>query len=419
MGPCVVLRLSVLTLVAASACSSSASSSGGDAVDGSAMSDAGADAAADLGGDDGGGAEDAGDLGSDAGATDPDEAPCGVYLLSTRDESGPSVRFRGDRDLPYVDGFIIRPFWPDLEPEAGRFDFSFIDDAMARMEAQDQHLTIQILGAEPDHVVAEAVDTWVWFDPNPRRSGDCADEDGCVRALPWDARTRERQDALLRALADHPVAHDGAMVRLAEHPRLDQLLLPLVGWGRIRELGFEVEEWPGYSRERLVEATREVVAMHYGHFPGQPHQLQLFPVLDAPRGEGTPLWEDLVAASLAAAGDAPAPIFLMENLVHRVTEGEDVFAPGPTRGGAPLLAAAEAGGFVGFQMLTAWSRPFPGQEDAVAGGNPMAAMRWAMDTYGARYFEVYTVDVDAAEAGTQPWREDLVSTSAELCAPAP
>ena len=70
-------------------------------------------------------------------------------------------------------------------------------------------------------------------------------------------------------------------------------------------------------------------------------------------------------------------------------------------------------------MLTAWSRPFPGQEDAVADGSPIEAMRWAMAEYGARYFEVYTIDLDAAERGDEPWAEGFAALGAELCDPAP
>lgn len=348
---------------------------------------------------------------ADAGV--PPWGPCGVYLLSSRNESGGGLRFTGDRDVPYVEGFIVRPGWSDLEPSAGEFDFSSIDDALARVHPRGQRLTVQILGAEPEHVIADASATWTWLDPNPRHSGPCTIEPGCQRPLPWDAGALSRQEELVSALAAHEVPLDGEMVPLAEHPGLDQVLLPLVGWGRIRELGFQVEtDWPGYTREQLVDATRANIAMHYEHFPSIVHQVQLFAVRDD--DEDPPLYTALTDAVIAGAPAAPTVMFLMENLAHASIDGTDIFGPQPDRGGAPLVDARAAGALTGMQMLTSWHRPFV-STNAVDDGNPVTASRFALETYGARYFEVYTVDVDAAESGDQPWRDDFVELATELC----
>ncbi len=307
--------------------------------------------------------------------------------------------------------------WEDLEPTAGAFDFSSVVDALERVHANGQRLTLQILGTEPDHVIAEADETWRWHDTNPRHTGPCTVAPGCLRSLPWDGPSLDRQEALIAALADAPVDTPAGPVRLADHPALDQVLLPLVGWGRIRELGVEVEDWPGYTRARLRDATLAVVRMHHRHFPALVHQVQLFRVSD----DGTDgLWQDLarsIVDGLAADG-SPAPIFLMENLVHANDGALDTYRPGPTMAAEPLVFAADQGAFVGFQMLTSWARPFPGQEAAVAGGSPAAAIDWARATFGARYFEIYPPDVDAAEAGDGEWatlRAELVAAARPLC----
>lgn len=340
--------------------------------------------------------------------------PCGVYLLSTRDESGTSVRFLGDRDHPFVAGFVARPGWSDLEPSAGVFDFSSVDDVLPRLASNGQRLTLQILGAEPAHVMPDATDTWTWFDPNPRHTGDCSDADGCERPLPWDPGALARQEALVTALANHMVPHDGTMVRFADHPALDQVLLPLVGWGRVRELGFEVEDWTGYTRQRLMDATVDNLLMHYEHFGDVDHQLQFFAVRDG--AAGSPLWEELQDAIITELVDAghPPPVFMMENLAHSVQGGIDRFGPNPSAAGAPIVRADALGAPTGMQMLTSWTRPFTGT-NAVLDGSPIEAMHWAWSAYGARYHEVYTVDVDASVSGAEPWLAGFEDLGQTLC----
>ena len=52
----------------------------------------------------------------------------------------------------------------------------------------------------------------------------------------------------------------------------------------------------------------------------------------------------------------------------------------------------------------------------MSGGNPVDAMSWAMATFGARYFELYTPDVDAAVDAAEPWLEGLTALGQSLCA---
>lgn len=327
--------------------------------------------------------------------------PCGMYVLATQDSSN------NIRDADWVAGYVLRSRWETLELEDGTYDFSAIDAAIERLDPLGQKLTVQMIGAEPPYVVDDASDTWVWFDPNPRHTGDCVDKDGCVRVLPWDVPTQERRRALLNALAAHSLPLGDGTVPLADHPALDGVMIGLRGWGRVRELGFQVEDWPNYDRDRLVEATVSDIVDQAEAFPHSSVHVQIWPVRDGVTAD-TELWEDIQAGIPQELRHRVG--YLQENLAHRVEDGTDVFVP--ATGASPLLAAKDET-WTGLQMLTSFARPTPGQETQVASGSPVTAMRWSLETHGARYFEIYVPDVD--QASEQGWETDLAALADELC----
>jgi hypothetical protein len=342
------------------------------------------------------------------------QALCGLYLLD-----GPDGTHRDGniRDFDFVDGYVLRLEWQDVEPSAGVFDFAAIDHVLARADALGQRLTLHLLGTEPAHVVADAAQTWTWVDPNPRHEGrsSCTPSTGgCARPVPWDPAVLERKRQLLLAIADHLVPSPSGPVRFADHPAFTSLSATIPGLGLIREIGFEVEGLPGYSREKLIHAIVAAVGAHVEAFPRQAVFVGFWTIQDQLREPA--LWDEVRLALLAAFDGRSAPQvgFFQENLAQGQANGIATYAPSTTFA-APLYLSRDQA-FVAFQALTAWARPFTGEEK-VAGGSPAAAMAWARDTYGARYFELYTIDLDTAVQSRPDWLAELRQVQTGLCAP--
>lgn len=340
---------------------------------------------------------------------------CGIYVL---DGQGGTHRDGQIRAQPFVDGYVLRLQWKDVEPTEGAYDFSAIDHNLARLESMGQSLTLNFLAHlahEPSYVVNQARQTWTFVDSNPNHD-TC--QSGCKRPVPWDAYAMERFEKLLLALADHRAPHQGQPTRLAEHPLVTGLNLGIVGWGSIRDLGGKVSEFPGYSRAVLEGAVLRSLELQTNAFAQKKVFVGFWKVRDESRSPE--LYEALRQQILAKLGNKVG--FWMENLAHAQDGDSEVFRP-TLEFADPLYQSREAT-FIPMQALTSWARPFTG-ENAVAGGNPVAAMKWARETFGTTYFEMYAADVDAAAQGGKPWKEAWQAFHDELCqtppspAPAP
>jgi hypothetical protein len=140
------------------------------------------------------------------------DRPVGIYLLS--DPSPPSS-VASLLAKPFVDGYSQRIAWTDLEPAPGVYDFSRIDAVVAAVQPLHKRFTISILAAEVPHdlsAAAGAETVSVGFGGGLK-----------VTVLPWHAPARARWNALLAALAAHPVADSaagGALVPLRDHSLL-------------------------------------------------------------------------------------------------------------------------------------------------------------------------------------------------------
>ena len=62
----------------------------------------------------------------------------------------------GIRAYPFVDGFVMRIDWADVEPQRDVYDFSAIDAVVRRLDTLGQGLTLDVFRmAVPDYVLAE------------------------------------------------------------------------------------------------------------------------------------------------------------------------------------------------------------------------------------------------------------------------
>lgn len=323
--------------------------------------------------------------------------PCGIFLLGT------------DRDVPWVSGSLATLMWKDAEPTTpGVYDFTFLRSQI-RQGQPGHRVALRMTGTEPDHIVAGADETWIWIDPNPERD-TCRAPEGCPRPTPWDRPSLDRYALFVEALAAETFEIDGLSLPLREHPRLSSVMLTLPGWGRIRELGFEVEQLPGYSRAKVIDATMEALRVQTEAFPNTPVFTQFFEIDD---GDDPPLWQAMRDAILADPTLASVG-FYQENMAHSDVDGVETFRPAPDF--AEVLFSSQDLTFIGLQALGTWVMPNASHTEQLMNGSPVAAMAWALETYGTRYFELYAPDVDAAIDGTQPeWLPEYEALAARLC----
>lgn len=339
--------------------------------------------------------------------------PCGIFVLGSAKAGFNANQLR---KYSFVDGLVLRLYWTDFSPTEGNYDFSDIDAALAAVTAAGQKLSIQFIGEDPDYVVTKATETWIWYDMNPNHApSDCTDANGCNRPLPWDTYTLSNYEVMVKALAAHQVDTGSGPVALAEHPNVDVVQLGLPGWSRIRELFFDIETWPGYSRSKLLQATTKAFDIQVAAFPNKPLLVGLWDIQDGAMSPA--FWEEMNSTLLgrytSAAGSRLG--YFQENLRHGIVMGVESY--GPETSYAKSMAAAKDQTYIGLQMLTSWTNPFMG-EDKVVGGNPYQAMSWANQTYGARYFEIYADDTDTAANGNTAWLDGLNAVHQSLgCTP--
>jgi hypothetical protein len=322
-------------------------------------------------------------------------APCGIYIADS------------PKEVSFVAGLLTTLKWPELEPSADQYDFTTLNNRVSRTPV-GQRLSIRMTSGDPDWVAEGAAQTFTWVVNNGSQPA-CAPPDGCLRAVPWDDHAITRYETFVGTLAQQVVTIAGEEGVLAQHPALESVMLILPGWARIREQDFEVEALPGYSREVLIEATLRVLRAEVNAFPGKAVFTQFFAIED---GVEPPLWEALRDAILAAP-ELDAVGFYQENMAHSLEAGVEVFRPAESIA-APLATSKEQT-FTGLQALTSWADP-GALATSVAGGNPGAAIDWALETYGTRYFELYAQDVDAANGGSHPeWLSGLDEVAGRLC----
>jgi hypothetical protein len=179
----------------------------------------------------------------------PSARPCGIYIL---DSGTGTFRDANIREYPFVTGYVLRPFWSDLEVEQGAYDFRMIDHIIRQLEALGQKLSIELLPGEPSYI-AQTPGVTTWVDPT--------DEDNTttVRPVPWDPFLLERLRAFVQALAEHRLpnaAAGGGPIRLRDHPVLANLNFSIAGIGA--------------NGIRDIEAN----AVNIVDFPGTPLQVQ-------------------------------------------------------------------------------------------------------------------------------------------------
>ncbi|NOR28882.1 MAG: hypothetical protein GQ540_10200 [Lutibacter sp.] len=162
------------------------------------------------------------------GNSDNDTNPKGIYVLSNGNTTG------NIRDYDFVSGFTLRINWGELEPSQGNYNYTTIDDAIAKLQDINQKLTLEVLVFNtPQYVLDSASETWNFSSGSP---------------VPWDAFGLEAWGNAAEALANHQVAlADGTMIPLSEHPTLESVDAPVMGLSGIRDTSGKLVNLASYT----------------------------------------------------------------------------------------------------------------------------------------------------------------------------
>ncbi|MCW1923013.1 putative Ig domain-containing protein [Luteolibacter arcticus] len=327
--------------------------------------------------------------------------PRGIYLLDSTAGTqigGVPMRDANLRNLPFIDGYVLRTEWSTLEPADGVFDFTIIDNILAKLPAGQKLSFILNTGALPP-----------WLNSLPGVTTHTAGTPAVTRPLPWDAVARERYRLMLVALGNHVV--DGVPFR--DHPRLAVINVGIPGLkGGIRELDeIRIRNLPGYTRTVFQDGILAHLANITANFPDVPVQIGFWAYTDATSSPAA--WEILRGLILQQHDGVVRPRvgFWMENLAaNRPAAEADPWSGLPNTTYAAPLHLSQNHTFVGYQVLGSWARPFSASHvDNNLNGTPEDGMDYGFNTFQCRYYEHYQGDVDFAPhaAEFQRWHDFL------------
>ncbi len=324
------------------------------------------------------------------------------------------------RTLGFLNGFTLRVSWNDIErggtpatAVGDGYDFKIIANAIDLLPA-GQVLSVILTGPEPNYIVDAS------FNPG---ATTWTDEDGDLRAVPWDSYLRERRAVLVAAIADSTQTLDG--VPLAVHPRLQVINTYLPGGHTgIRDpnfqvVGFRLQDLPGYTRQALLDTVREELMLIQDNFPGKLVQIGFWPVEDGEdAAHGGVHAHEWLRTNLLGEFDGtirPLVGFFQENLAaKRPGANVDPYTGSPAGAGpediGTALFASRNATWTGFQMLGNWTIPFQDTHvDNTLNGAPNDAVEYGHNTYNSHYAEVYVDDIDngAMQSALQSWHDYL------------
>jgi hypothetical protein len=331
---------------------------------------------------------------------------CGIYIL---DNQGGVYRDAAIRDHPFVQGFVLRASWAEIELSQDVYDFAIIDHIVDRLEPLGLKLSLALTRGEPIWL-AETSGVVTWFDAHPRINRE--------RPVPWDPFLLERLPVFIEALSGHQVWSTtlGKFVAFRDHPVLTGINFGIMGaGGAIRDPveGPLLVNMPGYTRNNFKNAVLRNLHAATNHFPTQAVYVGFWKVQDTNRSPY--LWDDLRLMILQEFDGVQNPKvgFFQENLAaSRKTPGGSITGS-PTKEYAEPLYKSKEQTFTALHALQAWVQPFANPKKT-AYTLPSDAVKYAYDTFNTRYVELYVADIDYA-AANPTWDVALTEWGAALC----
>jgi hypothetical protein len=342
----------------------------------------------------------------DASANNSFKQPSGIYVLdSTAGTTIDGVRMRDGnvRNKTFVDGYVLRTEWATLEPADGVFDFTIIDNILAKLAPFNQKLSLMLAsGVLP-----------TWLNSLPGVVTYTAGSPAVTLPVPWNPTVQERYRLLLVALSNHLV--DG--VPLRDHPRLAAFdpWIPGLKSG-IRAQTAQIRDIPLYSRSLFEGGVLTHLANATDNFPNVPVIIGFWTYTDSIASPSA--WEALRLAILAQHDGSARPRvgFWMENLAaNRASAGANPWTGLPSHGFTAPLYDSQEQTYITYQVLGSWARPFaPEHVDNNLNGSPEDGMDYGFNDFQCRYYEHYQADVDFPNyaAEFQRWHDFLAALPA-------
>ncbi len=337
-----------------------------------------------------------------ASANNGFDQPRGIYLLDSTAGTlinGLRMRDGNIRNLPFVDGYVLRTEWDTLEPTNGVFDFTIIDNIFAKLPAGQKLSLMVASGFLPS-----------WLNTLPGVTTYTAGSPATTLPIPWNATTQARHRSMLAALSNHIV--DG--VPLRDHPRLAAMDVWIPGLkSGIRSQTAQIRDIPGYSRPVFEGGVLTHLANVTENFPNVPAMIGFWSYTDS-----TPspvAWESLRQAILAQHNgiNRPRVAFWMENLAaNRSAANADPWVGLPNFSFTAPLYSSQNNTPICYQVLGSWSRPFASDHvDNNLNGSPEDGMDYGFTHFQCRYYEHYQADVDfpSYAAEFQRWHDFLAA----------
>jgi len=318
--------------------------------------------------------------------------PTGIYVL---DNSNGIYRDANIRNYPFVDGFVWRTAWSEIETAQGVYNYSGIDHIVQKLDSINQKLTI-LFGAyslEPSYIALQpGVTAYSFINPTNNVSS--------TRAVPFDGYLLQRFRLFLSNLANHQIYSlaSGNMVALKDHPVLANIAANIPGLGAIRNvngLNTSVETtFPGYTRTKFVDSLVASMKVQTDNFPTKNVFIPIYKNIND--NTVSPSLQTVIRTELLLTFNNiqnPKISFWQENLAAFKDITTNIITGLPTINFATPLVQLNDSAYTMFQMLQGWTTPFV-DPAKTANTTPFDAMCYAYGTYNASYYEIYVSDID-------------------------
>jgi glycosyl hydrolase family 42 (putative beta-galactosidase) len=185
------------------------------------------------------------------------QIPRGVFSLST------SGKPCSDTVLANTDvvGVSIRYPWFDLEPVEGDFDWTFLDDEVARVAAAGKQVLLRIgtMSGRPE-----------WVTTAVRRAGGkffTFDDNGVTTSIPvfWDPTFLAKKKAMIAALGKHFTKNPAVVIITASFANATS-----EDWN-VPHTATDITNWfaVGYTTAKLLDAGKQIIDATMAAFPNQ------------------------------------------------------------------------------------------------------------------------------------------------------
>ena len=194
--------------------------------------------------------------------TNPDSSPVkGVYSLM---EVSAPVELSVLK-LSFVEGVSIRARWSEIEPQEGKFDWSYLDNALSEVKKANKMAMLRVLpgASSPQWIYNKGVATMEYTGTDPSQKKTYGKK---LRApVPWDETYIREWIKFVDILGKRYSSNDALVLIHMAGPTVGSAEMHLP---KGKEVG-KLTEAAGYSKEKIVNAWKKVMDAYLTVFSGK------------------------------------------------------------------------------------------------------------------------------------------------------